>query len=245
MREILAVEMPSLREPMVLELGLVVQDIRAAVIEGALRLLRQHGPDTHAVPLIVVFSLLQRMSETTLALEVLVSKGFIRDTATLLVVLMELRLDLQYIARVPGSEAVWLAHNEQSRKPWKVRDQINTIHASESEREAERDVYRVFSMAKHGNPSGGAVSFKFPPIGEGLQLPDDGLAGRMLPGFLYGAGANLLQGINAGAQIVERAGFVTASVLETLEPLSKRLEKLHMEHVTNLMVAHAQAQQDD
>lgn len=190
--------------------------------------------------MIVVVGILHRMAECTFAIELLASKGFVRDAATLLLTLIELRLDLQYMALSPGREDDWIKHIAQNRKPWKVRQQIEEVYPDTNEREAEWANYRTFSMVKHGNPAGGTASF---PIGvrqDALVLPDSGEKANLLPVYLFAAGATLYQAAVAAGKLVHPVGFDMTGEIEELRHLDAELSHLNEDHVRAMLQRYMQ-----
>ena len=86
----------------------------------------------------------------------------------------------------------WLAHLETGRKPWKVSKQIRSLSPEGRERDAELNIYRKFSMIKHGNPAAGGLGFSVHPEGPTLALYGDDMSPGMSVACLSYAGTNLL-----------------------------------------------------
>lgn len=84
-----------------------------------------------------------------------------RDVAILILNMIELRLDILYMAQDYNNADIWLKHAKEYRKPWSVSSLYKKLYKG-SELKTEKDIYERFSMVKHGNPVGGLTSF---PIG--------------------------------------------------------------------------------
>ncbi len=123
--------------------------------------------DVH-VTMGLVAAILDRMIECATSILLLAEQNRARDMAVLLLALMELRIDLQYIALSPERELEWLAHRTEWRKPWKISRQFEAIFPREEERQAEFDMYRMLSMIKHGSPLN-EISF----LTEMMKTPGD------------------------------------------------------------------------
>lgn len=242
MRSIDIAELPNLDDRTTKEIGLRVQKMRSVLLKSVNSLLTQNPQASKAAPLIVVAGVFHRMAECTLSIELLASKGFVRDTATLLLTLIELRLDLQYISQSPGREDEWLKHTRENRKPWSVQTQITEIFNDTDERAAEFESYRTFSMVKHGNPAGGTSSF---PIGvreDGLVLPNLDEKSNLLPVYLYVTGAILYQAGAAAGKMVHPVGFDMSGEIEQLKKLDAELRLLNKSHLLAMMKKYIQEQ---
>jgi len=199
MRSIAIAELPNIDGATVKEIGLTVQKIRLTMLRSITSLLGQNARAQKAKPMIVAVAIFHRMAECALSIELLASKGMHRDAATLLLTLIELRLDLQYIALSPGREDHWLKHTKKQSKPWRVAQQIKEIFKDKGEQDGEMANYCTFSMVKHGNPAGGNASFPFGPLEDGLVLPDADQAMNLLAVYLFAVGTTLCQAAVAAA----------------------------------------------
>jgi hypothetical protein len=241
MRRIDIGEFPSIDDPRVKELGLRVQKMRSVILKTVTSLAAQNAQADRVAPMIVVAGVFHRIAECTLSVELLATKGFVRDAATLLLTLMELRLDLQYIALLPGREDGWLEHCVENKKPWTVRQQINEIFPDVREREAEIANYRSLSMVKHGNPAGGIASFSVAARPNTLIFSNSGKEQHLLAVYLFAAGGNLYQAAIAGAQMVHAVGFNMKSELEQLSLINSELNRLNSNHVFKMIQEHLAA----
>lgn len=241
MRHIEIAELPNLDDATVREIGLRVQAARAGVLTVASSLLKQHDGIKDPTAVIVSVGVLHRMAECALSIELLASKGFLRDAAILIVTLMELRLDLQYMARVPGREVEWLNHAVQSRKPWTVRHEIEDVYPASGERDAELANYRAFSMVKHANPAGGNASFPLSPVADGLGVHDPAETARLLPVYLYAVGTCLCESVTAVARMVQAVGFDISEATRLFEDIQAQLRGVFEAHMRTLLTAYIKA----
>lgn len=235
-------ELPNIDDSTTKEIGLVVQKMRSCVLTSVNVLLTQNAQASNAAPMIVVTGVFHRMAECTLSIELLASKGFVRDAATLLLTLIELRLDLQYMTLRHGREDEWLKHAAENRKPWPVGQQITELCSDVGERDAEHTNYRNLSMIKHGNPAGGVQSF---PIGvrEGaLVVAGSGPNTDLLSVYLSMAGGNLYQASVAAGQLVHPPGFNIRREIEEIAELDAKLSKLNENHVRQMLLSYAQGE---
>lgn len=115
--------------------------------------------NTSRTTLTLVMPILFRLVECSQSIVILLSKNRIRDASILLLNIYELRLDLLYISLNPAREEKWIDFNIKSSKPWKVGMQQKELFSDPDELEAEKNIYRNFSMIKHGNYAGKNSSF--------------------------------------------------------------------------------------
>ncbi len=242
MRSIDISELPNFNDHTTKEIGLRVQKMRTAILKTVNSLLTQNAQTSKAAPMIVVAGVFHRMSECTLSIELLASKGFVRDAATLLLTLIELRLDLQYIAQSPGREDEWLSHTTENRKPWSVRNQITEIFNDTKERDAEFANYRTFSMVKHGNPAGGTASFPIVVRENGLVLPSPDEKPNLLPIYLFAVAAALYQAGVAAGRMVHPVGFDMSGEIKQLKKFHEELRLLNKRHLLAMMKQYIQEQ---
>jgi hypothetical protein len=238
MRRIEIAELRNLDDATIKEMGLRVQSARSGVLAVANSLLRQHDGIKSPTVVIVSVGVLHRMAECALSIELLASKGFLRDAATLILTLMELRLDLQYMARVRGRDVEWLSHAAQSRKPWPVHREIEELYPDDNERDAELANYRTFSTIKHANPAGGNAAFPLSPLGEGLGVRDPGEAARLMPVYLYAVGSNLCQSVTAVAGMADAADFDISDHVRHFEDIRAQLAHVLGTHMRVLVAGY-------
>ena len=134
------------------ELQLVVTDSIGIVVnhfKGA------HISKSVAVAIVI----LNRLVESTKSGELLISNQYFRDASILVTNQIELRLDLQYISQDNTRAETWLSHTNEHKKPWRVSFLLDKLFTG-NEFDSEKDLYKRFSMVKHGNPV--ADTFGFP-----------------------------------------------------------------------------------
>lgn len=137
---------------LLLELQVIVEDTVDLV-------LKHYGKNALTASSWVAIIILKRLIESTKAAQLLIAHGFERDASILLTNHIELRLDIQYIAKDHTRAKTWLDHTNSHSKPWKVRFLFEQLYMQDELR-AEKEVYMRFSMVKHGNPV--AETFGFP-----------------------------------------------------------------------------------
>jgi hypothetical protein len=137
---------------LLLELQVIVEDTIGLV-------LKRHANNLLTTSSWVAIIILKRLIESTKAAQLLVAHGFERDASVLLTNHIELRLDIQYIAKDHIRAKTWLDHANSQSKPWKVRFLFEQLYEQE-ELKSEKEMYMRFSMVKHGNPV--AETFGFP-----------------------------------------------------------------------------------
>ena len=107
----------------------------------------------------IFVGILNRQLECSGASMFLASRNFFRDSATLILTLMELRLDLEFIANDVDNELKWISQERTTKKLWGVTDQIISLKKDENEKSADLKSYEFLSIIKHGNPAMGHLSF--------------------------------------------------------------------------------------
>ena len=135
------------------ELQLIVNDSIEVVVN--------HFNEAHLSKSVgVAVIILKRLVESTKSGELLISSEFYRDASVLVTNQIELRLDVQYITQDRTRAEAWLAHTNQYRKPWRVSFLFEKLFEG-NELSAEKDLYKQFSMVKHGNPVADTFGFPF------------------------------------------------------------------------------------
>jgi hypothetical protein len=189
----------------------------------------------------IVYAVLHRMIECAASILILAGQSRSRDMAVLLLNLVELRVDLQFIALKPERESEWLAHRNEWRKPWKIGTQLKEICSQPEELQAEMNMYHMFSMIKHGSPAkevsflreqvksssdcGGGVAFSITCDGNKLILDQKDL-GYVTGSLLFGVGSNIHAGTGAASEILARRDLFFPSVVEDLAASSSALGKI-------------------
>jgi hypothetical protein len=209
--------------------------LRAAAHQGFRLVLMGCCNRTVDPPTRMYCGVLLRMLECSLSLELLIAKGRHRDAATLLVTMIELRLDLQFAARDPLRVREWLNHTDRGRKPWGAPAQIKKLFLGDQERAAELENYRNLCMIKHGNPGSGPAGFPLSFDGEGLSVYDDQVGRNLSVIYLFGAGANLNAGFSTITQLFDVSEMNLDPVLELIEARMRRLADIHARHAYAMM----------
>lgn len=138
----------------------LLRELQLIVNETIDIVVNQYGKEPIEMSNWAAIVILKRIVESTKAGDVLICHEFDRDAAILLTNQMELRLDLQYISKDHAQAKKWLTHTNSYQKPWKVRTLLERVFENKEEFEAEKEMYKRFSMVKHGNPV--AETFGFP-----------------------------------------------------------------------------------
>ena len=121
----------------------------------------------------------------------------------------------------------WLAHLETGRKPWKVSKQIRSLSPEGRERDAELNIYRKFSMIKHGNPAARGLGFSVHAEGPTLALYGDDMSPGMSVACLSYAGTNLLDATAAADYLLPSVGHDLGDVLEAARGHYSALARVH------------------
>jgi len=135
-----------------------VEAQRTILREMILEIIQQNKNSLITVGVLV--GVLNRQLECSMASIFLLSRKFFRDGAILALTLMELRLDLEYIAKDVENEMKWISQEKHNKKIWRVSDQIKAVAKNEKEESADYTTYKFLSIIKHGNPAVGHLSFK-------------------------------------------------------------------------------------
>lgn len=117
----------------------------------------------------VAIVILKRLVESTKSGELLISNDYFRDASILVTNQIELRLDLQYISQDNTRAEAWLLHTHEHKKPWRVAFLLEKLFAG-NEFDAEKDLYKRFSMVKHGNPVADIFSFPYAIADNQIQM---------------------------------------------------------------------------
>lgn len=107
----------------------------------------------------LVLPMLFRLVECTQSIAILLMKNRVRDASILLLNIYEIRLDAIFISLNDSREETWITYKTKVTKPWKVGAQQKEIFKDPDELKAEKNIYRNFSMVKHGNIAGSHTSF--------------------------------------------------------------------------------------
>ena len=187
----------------------------------------------------IVVAILLRIQECVTSIQLLAIKGRSRDIAILLLNVMELRVDLQYIALNSSREEEWINHKNEWKKPWVISKQLKEIYKDEESLRAEKDIYHLFSMIKHGSPVNNHqnlsnsiknlkairnMSFEISINNDTLQF-DSSSAKNMVSSYLYCAGINIKEACLASFKILARYGLTFPKLDKELESQAQGLSK--------------------
>jgi hypothetical protein len=152
-------DLKNIKDQTVYSFGMIVQKMRTEVTN----LINTIGEQASATPLtqsnFVSLKILFRLKECMVSIELLISKGLARDAAVLLITLMELRLNMQYIADNSSNASEWIACNRQNTNPWPVDFLIQELFPNKEDQNTELSNYRHLLQIKHSDSMGTQPSF--------------------------------------------------------------------------------------
>lgn len=229
-KEIKVCDYPNIDDRNVLEAGVLTQKTRNKLLE-----LFRYSIEMNKelkTSLGVVAAILDRMAECCLSIEILALKARVRDSAILMLNLLELKIDLQYIALNHNRISEWLSHNKENHKPWRVSNQLFELYPDNKERDSEMCFYRHCSMVKHGNPSGEHVSF-------GINFKPDRLTmlssnKNLIPNYLFAAALTLIEGGKAAIKILSHIQPVDNEMENIFDDLEKELSLEHEQYLIRI-----------
>ena len=231
-------DLPFVIDPALQAIGACVGALRAAVNRGFGVVLDTSRDRVVGPEFIMSVSILLRMMECALSVEMLASKGRQRDAAVLVLTLMELRLDLRYAAQDSTRASAWLAKTDKGRKPWRVSKQIKATCQESRDREAELANYQHFSMVKHGNPLGGMASFPLEVSTEGIVLridPDDKVNLNLCIMCLFAAGTCLRDAFSAAVSLLQATGAGIDQAIVEIDDAMAAVDRAHNTHVHRMV----------
>ena len=223
--------MENIQDSNVVSFGLIVQEMRNEITNLIIAFTKQATSKPMRLSNYVSLLILFRMKECMTSVEILISKGLERDAATLILTLIELRLDMQYIALDYKKNAKdWIDHDEDYKKPWKVGILFKELFPNKNERDREKECYRNFSMIKHGNPFGGTISFPIGVKDEWLVVNEKSNSNMQAP-YIFAEGIECHGILKAAIKDFSDAGFDIKSNEIAIESLNSKLLELNHEHV--------------
>ncbi|APB74971.2 exodeoxyribonuclease VII small subunit [Paenibacillus polymyxa] len=178
--------------------------------------------------LFISLVIMKRMLECMSSIKLLVTLRHRRDASILLLNLIELRLDLMYIALDDKHADVWLDHDKEHTKPWKIGFLFRSLYVEEGELNAEKENYKRFSMAKHGNPLGGLMSFPIEVTNRALLINEeqnDSPYSSII--YFFACGVEVYRICNSTLTIAKQLGLDIEQINETLEKTFEVLRKLY------------------
>jgi len=231
------IEFPNVDDPRIYTFSYHLQNIQNTLQTLILNIIDKNKQVK--VTIGVVVAILMRIQECVTSIQLLAIKGRSRDIAILLLNVMELRVDLQYIALNVNREDEWINHENEWRKPWEMGKQLKEIYEDKGELKAEQDMYHLFSMIKHGSPASKYsnlssliknieatrnISFDISINNKELQL-DLSKAKNMIVPHLYGAGINISKACIASFKILARHGLTFCKIKKELKSKVQQLNK--------------------
>ena len=230
-------EMPNIDDADLIKNCVSVQSMRCTLSALLCHVISQLTVTPFTVQIRVALSIMKRLAEGALSIELLCQKNRVRDAAILLLNVHELRLDLQYIARDPRRANIWLDHTEEHRKPWRVAEQMAEIFTTPNELDAERSIYRQYSMVKHSNPVG--QTFALPIAGDRNSLHFDcsGDNSCMVRTHMFALGAHIRCAVSAATEILANESVDVGDYSDRIKEQWKLLSKYNEEYIYTTLKA--------
>ena len=229
--------MENIQDSNVVSFGLIVQEMRNEITNLIKAIIKQARSKPMRISNYVSLLILFRMKECMASVEILISKGLERDAATLILTLIELRLDMQYIVIKYKNAETWINHSKEYRKPWKVGFLFDELFPNENERKSEREIYRIFSMIKHGNPFGGTISFPVGVNDEWLVVNEKTSDSNKRAIYVFAEGIQCYGIFKATIKDFSEAGFDIKSNEIAIESLNSKLIERNYEHSISMLIS--------
>jgi len=219
-------------DPALQEMSLTVQELRQSMRQLYLQLVEQATVHVLTPAEWVATMILTRATECLQSIELLVAFGRDRDAAVLILVILELDYDLQYIRLDTTRANQWLSHSNEGRKPWSVTHLLQALHPDLADREAAQATYKQLSMVKHGNPASGTEGFPLGKHGRMLharlsQHPD------LLMAYLFSAAGSCAGIVDAAvacfATIEPSISALVGAVHSTSSRITRQMEERMVE----------------
>ncbi|MDM8544561.1 hypothetical protein QUF90_26075 [Desulfococcaceae bacterium HSG9] len=238
-------EYPNIEDQRLYEYSFHVQTLQSDIERIIKRVIKRSKDVKITIGLVV--SILSRIQECVTSIQLLSLKGRWRDASILLLNVIELRVDCQYIALDSTREVIWLKHDNSWHKPWKFDKQLKEIFPDKSEKESEHHMYHMFSMIKHGSPASVIkssfdnngnwpnMSFQILLVGESLQV-ETGDQNHLLPIALIGAAFNLAQASKAGIKILRKYQIDCNDLEKQIEIHSSQLSEYLSNDMTDILL---------
>jgi len=224
----------NIKNDNIIEFIKIIKEMNNNSQDIILSLFKQSQKIKIRTPIIVAITILKRVIECVNAIIILSITGYEKDTAILLLNIIELRLDISYIAIDCRHADTWLNHDKENRKPWKVNYLINKLYGG-NELKAEQNNYKRFSMIKHGNPMGGFTSFPFIISDGNLIIKEKENIDDFLSIYLFGCGIECCKTNKAIINIGENYNYKLDKYKEKLNTLDKCLNDLNYKHVKSMI----------
>jgi len=227
---------PSVKDPFVNRFCFVVQNMRDEITNLLRSVIHQAGDKRLRQSNIVSIMILYRIKESMNSIMLLITKGFERDAAVLLLTVIELSLDLKYISLDHLRAKEWIRHNVQHKKPWSVGKLFEELFVNEKERQAAKNIYTNFSMVKHGNPLGGTASFPLGLDDGWLTVRQDHPSDNVLATYLFCLGTECYEAVKAAVKDFSESGFDTSKSEVAIEKLDTELQAINRKHVKYMVL---------
>jgi len=225
----------NIQDPNVVSFGLIVQEMRNEITNLITAFTKQATSKPMRLSNYASLLILFRMKECMASIEILISKGLERDAATLILTLIELRLDMQYIVLNYRNAETWINHNKENQKPWKVSMLFEKLFPNKNERKSEKEMYRNFSMIKHGNPFGGTISFPIGVKDEWLVVNEKSSDSNIRANYIFAEGIQCIGIFKAVIKDLSDAGFDIKSNEIAIESLNSKLTECNYEHMMSML----------
>jgi hypothetical protein len=230
-------ELPNLDDPDLLRCCVAVQEMRGTATDFIQHIVTQLGSNPVTTANRAALAMLQRMVEGALSIEILCMKNRVRDAAVLIVSLLELQLDLQYIANDLARAETWIDHVRESKKPWSVRSQLEDLYPDKNELDAEIANYRQYSMVKHCNPAGLSFSFPIAVTRNTLQLDLAKENSHLVRIHLFGLAVCIYRAGDAASRIWSAHGLDVGAFAVDLKNGSDKLSRFLEEYIISVLKA--------
>ena len=229
-------ELPSINDRDLIWSCVCIQEMRRIVTALLKHVVSQLTRYPITAPIRVTLAIVDRLVEGALSVELLCQKNRVRDAAIILLSLHELRLDLQYIALDLERADIWLDHTQERKKPWPVAGQIKEIYIQPDESQAERWLYRQYSMVKHCNRVGQTFAFGIAADRDSLQL-DCSSDSPIVRVHMFGLGRHIHCALAAAARIWDSEGLDVGGYAERIDRQWKKLSRYNEEHIRSVLQA--------
>lgn len=115
---------------------------------------------------------------------ILVGRGLSSEAASIATTQFEVRLDALFLRSDSQRMADWLSHRNPYREPWRAVEKIGSLFGVDTPKaDWNREVFKILSQCKHGNPL--AAEFVFPHSIDGGKLSMDlGSRSGVYPEFM-------------------------------------------------------------
>jgi hypothetical protein len=199
----------------------------ASIIQNLIRLTIKFNRNVR-VSFGIIVPILHRITECSESIVLLMLKNRIRDAGILFLNIFELTLDLAFIASQNGKEFLWLENTKENKKPWSVDEQLKKVFKDDSEYQFHKDIYRRFSMVKHGNNAGTYRSFKLSLNNNRLIFNECDTKQIISDSFIIGM--YLHKAFTSSITILERIGLNCSELKNEMESIFDKYLQINIEY---------------